>query len=422
MQKAQQGARPPRAKQAGGAPGQATQPAQTPQTPASQRGSPDWILEQQELRGNQTALGMIGGERDTAERAGGRPVGRMVEWTPWHDGTTKVNAVFPPGTRVTMDDVGTIADRWGLRVERWEEINGRLHIEFTTRAPADLLGWGAEIILGKPPPETELEQVQESESEGKGLLATASAGLAAALLAPAGLGLASPGPAQGAPKAAAPAAPGAGLTAGLLAAALGTAPTPAADKAPAAAKAPTAAPQTPIAAGKAPTVRQLLGEQPVAKAPTAKAPTAKGPAPSPEAAQKAAALEGKVKDAPAREPAKSPDEQLAPTVRAFRQAVGGRSPDLAQIQRLATASATPRLFELLGRGLTEGEVKNLVSAARRDRRHQGLLDLLEDQLYPQLSSGPQAAWDAALDEDLVEQAAADAGGKGAPEKKPAKPA
>ncbi|MFH1466851.1 MAG: hypothetical protein ABIO70_20880, partial [Pseudomonadota bacterium] len=220
MQKARQGARPPRGRQAGGPPGHGTQ-AHEAQLPAGQRGSPDWILEQQELRGNQTATGMIGGERETAEAAAGRPVGRMVEWTPWREGTTKVNVVFPPGTKVTMDDVGTISDRWGLRVERWEEINSNVHIEFTTKAPEDLFAWGAEVILGKPPPETELEEVQESEREGKGLLAAASAGLAAALLAPAGMGLASQGPeakGPGAPATGGKAAAGGGLTAGLLAA------------------------------------------------------------------------------------------------------------------------------------------------------------------------------------------------------------
>ncbi|MFH1462910.1 MAG: hypothetical protein ABIO70_00785, partial [Pseudomonadota bacterium] len=185
------------------------------------------------------------------------------------------------------------------------------------------------------------------------------------------------------------------------AAALGTTPAPAAGKAPGLGLAPT-----PAEAGKLPAL-----DTPAAKEPTPRAVAA----PSPDVAQKAAALEAKVKDEPAKAAApKSPDQQLAPTVQAFKHALAGRSPDLAQIQRLATASASPRLFELLGRGLSEGEVKNLVAAARKDKSRQGLLDLLEDQLYPQLSSSPQAAWDAALDEDLVEEAASKA-----PEKKPA---
>ncbi len=149
---------------------------------SSKHGTQQWASGQQDSQGNQSVLGMIGSTTDAEEIAAGRPIGRMVEWVPKRNGAMKCRAVFAPGTKVNVGDVGTIADKWGYRVERWEEINDNIHVEFVTMAPQDQFAWGNEVILGQPPPETKLEEVQKDESEGKGLLAAASGALAAALV------------------------------------------------------------------------------------------------------------------------------------------------------------------------------------------------------------------------------------------------
>ena len=346
MQKAFQGGRPQRGAKQGAATGTHEK------APA-----PDLSLDPQERDGSKVALGMVGGERETAALAGGRPIGRMVEWTPQRGGETKVQAVFPPETRVTMDDVATIGDRWGLRVERWEMVNRFLHIEFVTRAPQELFAWGAEIILGQPPPETVLEQVQESPREGRGLLAAASAGLAAVLLSPASQaappGLAAPAPGQ----AAAPA--GGALGAGLLAAALGT-PAPAPAQA-----APGAAP-----------------------------------------AQKARGLEALLLGAPTPAPAPAakvdPEAQAKQAAEAFQRELSSGSPAPAALRQLAAGPAAARLFPLLAQQLAPIQVERLAQAARGD----ALCALLEARLYPLLGGAQQRAWDGALGEGESAPAAA----------------
>jgi hypothetical protein len=375
MQKSRQSSAPPRARKSRKAHGDSREAS------ASRRGSPDWALEQQQSAGNQTVLGMIGGTRDTAEIAAGRPIGRMVEWVPQRGGETKCRCLFPPGTRVNVGDVGTIADKWGFRVERWEEINDNIHIEFVTLAPEDQFAWGNEVILGPAPPETVLEEVQQDETEGKNLLAAASGLLAASLLAPPGQqtpGAPQPGLAAAptpqtmpglAPGPAAPAAASsAGLAATMVAAAMGT-PTP----------------------------------QQAAPTPGLAAPGV-GAATPHKAGLLEAALSGK---APQAEPhAPSADQLVQQNAQAFARALNSASPDLATLQRIATSVQGGRLFELLGRELSASQVENLVRAGKGTGAAQGLLDLLEDRLYPQLNGGAQAAWDALQDEELVEQAAA----------------
>ena len=75
------------------------------------------------------------------------------------------------------------------------------------------------------------------------------------------------------------------------------------------------------------------------------------------------------------------------------------------MQRIATSVQGSRLFELLGRDLSERQIETLVRAAQTSSAGQGLLGLLEDKLHPHLSGGAQGAWDAVLDEAEVEQAA-----------------
>ena len=376
MQKSRQGSPPPRSrknrKDSGDSQGASS----------AQVGSPDWALEQQQSAGNQTVLGMIGGTRDNAEIAAGRPIGRMVEWTPKRGGEMKCNCVFPPGTKVNVGDLGTIGDRWGYRVERWEVINDNVHIEFLTMAPEDEFAWGNEVILGEAPPETVLEEVQKDEAEGKSLLGAASGLLAASLLAPADQqapgvgapGVAAPQPAMGlpgmSPQAAAPAAAGStGLAASMVAMAMGTpAPTQAA---------PTAAPG--------------MGTAAPGVAPAA-------------ATTKASLLEAAIGG---KEPqtTTSPDQQLQQSAAAFAKNLNSASPDLAALQRVATSVQGSRLFELLGRDLGARQIENLVRAGQSSSSGQGLLALLEDRLYPQLNGGAQSAWDAVVDEELVDETA-----------------
>ncbi len=377
MQKSRHNASPPRARKARGG-------SDTDQR-TQQQGSNDWLMEQQRVAGNQTVLGMIGGERDTQEIAGGRPIGRMIEWSPKRGGEMKCRAIFPPGTEVTAGDVGTIADRWGYRVERWEEINGNVHVEFVTKAPEDQFAWGNEVILGQPPPETVLEQVQETEGEGKELLGAASGLLAATLLAPpsqAGLsgtassGVASPQPGL-TPPGLAPqpaAAASTGLAASLVAAALGT-PAPAQATPGSTQAAPGLAPSPAVAPGVAPAT-------PTAKAGMMEAVLGTGQAP------------GK---------APSPDEQLQRSAQAFTRELDRSSPDLGSLERIATSVRGTRLFELLGRSLDERKIDTLVRAGQASSGGMALLGLLEGKLYPQLSSGAQAAWDAVLDEAMEEE-------------------
>jgi hypothetical protein len=371
MQKSRQSGGPPRSKKSRKGGGESQRGG------GSQVGSPDWALEQQQSAGNQTVLGMIGGSRDNAEIAAGRPIGRMVEWVPKRGGETKCRCVFPPGTKVNVGDVGTIADKWGYRVERWEEINDNIHIEFVTMAPEDQFAWGNEVILGPAPPETVLEEVQQDEAEGKNLLAAASGLLAASLLSPRGEqtpGAPQPGlattPAQTMPGLGpAPAASGAAASTGLAA--------------------------TMVAAAMGTTTQQA------AAAPSVAAP---GAATSQKASLLEAAVSGK---APQSEPtAPSADQQMQQSAQAFAQALNSASPDLGALQRIATSVQGGRLFELLGRELSAGQVQNLVRAGKGNSAGQGLLDLLEDRLYPQLNGGAQSAWDELQDEELVEQAAA----------------
>jgi len=383
MQKSRQSSGPPRAKKSrkGGDESQSGS--------SSQVGSPDWALEQQQAAGNQTVLGMIGGTRENAEIAGGRPIGRMVEWVPKRGGEMKCRCVFPPGTKVNVGDVGTIADKWGYRVERWEEINDNIHIEFVTMAPEDQFAWGNEVILGAAPPETVLEEVQQDESEGKNLLGAASGLLAATLLAPAaqapagalaaGAATTAQQPAMGmpgvAPQAAAPAAAGStGLAATMVAAAMGTA-------APAQTAPGMAAP------GMAPTAAT----------------------PAVATTQKAGLLEAAVGGtaAPTTQ-AQRPDRQVQQSAQAFVKACGSASPDLGALGRIATSVQGSRLFELVGRDLSAAQVENLVRSAKGSSSGQGLLGLLEDKLYPMLNGGAQSAWDAMMDEELVEDVAAEA--------------
>ncbi len=401
MQKSRQSSSPPRSRktrQAGGG-AQGSGP--------SRAGSPDWALEQQQGVGNQTVLGMIGGTRETAEIAGGRPVGRMVEWVPKRGGEMKCRAVFPPGTKVQVGDLGTIADRWGYRVERYEEINDNVHIEFVTMAPEDQFAWGAEVILGQPPPETVLEEVQQDEAEGKGLLDAASGLVAATLLAPPtqavpGAASVTPGvttaqPTMGMPGLApAPAAAGStGLAASMVAMALGTA-------------GPSqATPATTPAMGSG------MGTSAPGLAPAT-------PAMAPTAPQKAGLLEAALGGgkAPASTQAPSPDEQLQQNALAFTRALNASSPDLGTLQRISTSVQGSRLFELIGRDISERQVENLVRAGQAS--NPSLLGLLEDKLYPQLGGSARSAWDAVVDEATVEEAArspAPAADAGAPPSK-----
>ncbi len=353
---------------------------------SSAHGTQQWAAQQQEGQGNQAVLGMIGAQTGHDEIAAGRPVGRMVEWVPKRDGVMKCRAVFPPGTKVNVGDVGTIADKWGYRVERWEEINDNVHIEFVTMAPQDQFAWGNEVILGQPPPDTVLEEVQQDESEGKGLLAAAGGMLAASLLAPpteqqpgaptagapatqqAGL-LPTVGP-QASPGA--PAAAGAtGLAAGIMAAAMGT---------------PTAA-----TAAATPAAGLLPGLAP------------RSAAAKPGVEQKAKAMEEQVEGKAAQDTKANPDQQIQQSVQAFVREAGASSPSLSALQRIATSTQGTRLWELLGRDLGEREVENVVRACQQS--NPSLLALLEDQLYPMLGGGAQSAWDAVLDEEIVQQAA-----------------
>ncbi len=376
MQKSRQGATPPRDRKAR----KGASDAQS--TSSNQVGTPDWALEQQQSAGNQTVLGMIGGTRENAEIAAGRPIGRMAEWTPRRGGEMKCNCVFPPGTKVNVGDVGTIADRWGFRVERWEVINDNVHIEFVTMAPQDQFAWGNEVILGAAPAETVLEEVQKDEAEGKSLLGAASGLLAAGLLAPPGQqvpGAAAPGmataqPAMGlpgmSPQAAAPAAAGStGLAASMVAMAMGT---------------PTQA--TP---GAAPGVA-VPGVGPAA--PTAATTT------------KASLLEAAMGTSVS-QPATSPDQQLQQNAQAFAKALNNASPDMSALQRIATSVQGSRLFELLGRDLSARQIENLVRTGQGSSSGQGLIALLGERLYPQLNGSAQSAWDAVVDEELVEQTA-----------------
>jgi hypothetical protein len=394
MQKSKQSGGPPRGRKTArrGAGG-------THVAGSSRVGSPDWALEQQQNAGNQTVLGMIGGTRDTQEIAGDRPVGRMVEWTPQRGGEMKCRALFPPGTVVNMGDVGTIADRWGYRVERWEVINDNVHIEFVTMAPHDQFAWGNEVILGAAPPETVLEQVQDNEAEGKGMLAAASGMVAAAMLSPAAPQAgATPGvtPTMGMPGAQqqgalpgmaglGPAAPGAagstGLAASMVAAALCT-------QGPGATQAATP--------GVAPAGPAMGMPGMVAPATGAATTT-----------QKLGVMETLLGTGTQQAPQASPDQQIQQSVQAFTREAGRSSPDMSTLQRIATSVQGERLFELLGRDLSERQVENVVRAAKDSSAGQSLLTLLEDRLYPSLSSGAQGAWDAVMDEDLVEQAKRD---------------
>jgi len=378
MQKSRQGSTPPRAKKS------RKDTGDTQGASSSQVGSPDWALEQQQSAGNQTVLGMIGGTRDNAEIAAGRPIGRMVEWVPKRGGEMKCRCVFPPGTIVNTGDLGTIADKWGYRVERWEEINDNIHIEFVTMAPEDQFAWGNEVILGEAPPETVLEKVQKDEAEGKNLLGAASGLLAATLLAPADQpgatapGVAAPQAGMGlpgmAPTTAAPAAAGStGLAASMVAMAMGT-PTQAS---------PTAAPGLGMAApGMAPAVGAT--------------------------AQKASLLESAVGGQATPATATTPDQQLQQSAQAFAHTLNSASPNLNALKRIATSVQGTRLFELLGRNLNASQIENLVRAGQASSSGQGLVALLEDRLYPQLSSSAQSAWDSVVDEDLVEEANAKA--------------
>ena len=381
MQKSRQGSTPPRAKKS------RKDTGETQGASSSQVGSPDWALEQQQSAGNQTVLGMIGGTRDNAELAAGRPIGRMVEWVPKRGGEMKCRCVFPPGTEVNVGDVGTIADKWGYRVERWEEINDNIHIEFITAAPEDQFAWGNEVILGAAPPETVLEKVQKDEAEGKNLLGAASGLLAATLLAPANQpgatapGIAAPQAGMGlpgmAPTTAAPAAAGStGLAASMVAMAMGT---------------PTQAGPT-AASGVGVAVPGMAPAAPVVGA----------------TAQKASLLEAAVGGNATPAAATSPDQQLQQNAQAFAQTLSSTSPNLEALRRIATSVQGTRLFELLGRNLNASQIENLVRAGQATSSGQGLIAMLEDRLYPQLSSSAQSAWDSVVDEDLVEEANAKA--------------
>ena len=384
MQKSRQSSSPPRSSKARKGGGDAKGSSN------SRAGSPDWALEQQQGAGNQTVLGMIGGTRDNAEIAGGRPIGRMVEWVPKRGGEMKCRAVFPPGTEVNVGDVGTIADKWGYRVERWEEINDNIHIEFVTMAPEDQFAWGAEVILGAAPPETILEEVQQDEADGKGLLAAASGLVAATLLAPPTQqvpGAVTAQPAMGLPgmgtSTAAPAAAGStGLAASMVAMALGT-PSP-----------------TQAAPGATPAMGAGMG---MGTATPGLAPAVPGLAPT--APQKAGLLDAALGGgkAPADTKGASPDQVLQQNAAAFNKVLNSSSPDLGALQRIATSVQGTRLFELIGRDASERQIENLVRAGQAN--NPSLLGLLEDKLYPQLGGSAQAAWDSVVDEATVEQAA-----------------
>ena len=163
MQKARKGGSPPRSKKSSGA-AQRIQAARADNLSAI--GTPDWLLEQQEGLGNQAVMGMIGSSQESERIADGRAIGRMVDWSANRDGSTKVTACFPPGTEVVPGNFGTIADKYGFVVERWEIINDIVHVELTTMAPEEFFAWGNDVILGHPPPETILDEVQEDESHG----------------------------------------------------------------------------------------------------------------------------------------------------------------------------------------------------------------------------------------------------------------